>query len=158
MKIRKVKTDEWSDLQRLNNEVFLDNAQYDSDIIVDWALSEAGKKYFQEVAKSEEGICLIGETDDGELVGYLAASPKPFDYRKSKYLEVDNMGVMPKYRSQGIGKQLIEACKSWARDNGFQKVFVTSYFHNQKAVSFYKSCGFDEIDVSLECQLTEEGV
>lgn len=150
MHIRKVRSDEWAALQFLNNEVFIDNAKYDPDIIENWAFSDAGKKYFQELVNDEASVCLVAENEAGKLVGYIAASPKPFSYRKSKYLEVDNMGVVPEYRSQGVGAKLMDACKSWAKDHGYQRLFVVSYFKNSKAVAFYKKCGFGEIDTSLE--------
>lgn len=50
MKIRKVNDNEWSSLQVLNDEVFIDNAKYDSDLIKNWAFSEAGKKIFSGVS------------------------------------------------------------------------------------------------------------
>lgn len=153
MKIRKVNKNEWSDLQILNNEVFVDNAKYDPDIIEDWAFSEAGKKYFQELVNDNKSICFVAENESGKLVGYIAASPKPFSYRKSKYLEVDNMGVIPEYRSQGVGAKLMEECKDWAKENGYHRMFVVSYFKNNKAVNFYKKCGFEEIDISLEMNI-----
>ena len=153
MKIRKAKTDEWSNLQDLNNEVFIDNAKYDPDIIKDWAHSEAGEKYFKELVNDQKSLCIVAETDSGELVGYLAASPKPFGYRKSKYIEVDNMGVIPEYRSKGLGKELMDKAVEWAKENGFQKVYVCSYFENDKAIKFYEKCGYKKIDVSLEREI-----
>jgi ribosomal protein S18 acetylase RimI-like enzyme len=150
MKIRKAKINEWSNLQDLNNEVFLDNAKYDPDIIIDWAYSEAGEKYFKELVNDQKSLCIVAETDFGELVGYLAASPKEFGYRKSKYLEVDNMGVIPEYRSKGLGRELMDKAIEWAKENGFQKVYVCSYSENDKAIKFYEKCGYKKIDVSLE--------
>jgi len=98
-------------------------------------------------------ICFVAENSDSKLVGYFAASDKSISYRKSKYLEVDNMGVMPEYRSQGIGKELMDECKRWAKEKGYQKLFVNSYYKNEKAIKFYKRCGFGEIDVSLELNI-----
>ncbi|OGK58937.1 hypothetical protein A3H84_04410 [Candidatus Roizmanbacteria bacterium RIFCSPLOWO2_02_FULL_40_13] len=74
-------------------------------------------------------------------------------YKKSKYLEVENMGVIPEYRSKGIGAMLMENAKKWAKENGYQKLFVNSYFKNQKAIDFYKRNGFEEIDISLEVKI-----
>jgi GNAT superfamily N-acetyltransferase len=152
MNIRNVKPNEWKALQELNNEVFVDNAKYDPDIIRDWAFTEAGKKYYQELVNDLDSICFVAE-EKGKLIGYLAAAPKPILFRKSRYLEVDNMGVLPRYRSQGVGKLLIESCKQWAKENSYQRLFVTSYSKNKKAITFYKNCGFETIDTSLEITL-----
>jgi ribosomal protein S18 acetylase RimI-like enzyme len=154
MKIRKVRNDEWAALQILNNEVSLDNARHDPDIMEDWALSESGKKYFENLVKDESSVCFIAENDSGASVGYLAASPQEFSYRETKYLEVDNMGVILEYRSQGIGAKLLDECKVWAKQNGYKKLYVKSFFDNKKAISFYKNSGFKEIDVSLELDVS----
>jgi len=148
--IRPANIDEVETLQKLNDEVFIDNAKYDEDLRMDWAHSEdGGKKYFTDLLSDNESICLFAEVE-GKIIGYIAASHKEISYRNSKYIEIDNMGVVPEYRSVGIGKRLMEECIRIAKNRGFQKVFVNAYFQNTKAIDFYKRNGFSEIDVSLE--------
>lgn len=147
--IRFARKDEIEDLQNLNDEVFIDNHKYDSDLDMNWAKSEKGKKYFTELLNNPTSCCLIAE-EHGQKVGYIAAALKPISYRKSKYIEIENMGVIPEYRSKGIGTKLIEECLKWAKSKGFQKAYVNSYFGNTRAILFYKRSGFSEIDISLE--------
>lgn len=149
IQIRKARPEEVSKLQTLNDEVFIDNQKYDDDLDMSWAKSEKGESYFTRVVNNPDAVCLIAE-EKGREVGYIAAKPKDFGYRNSKYIEIENMGVIPGYRSQGIGSRLIEALLKWAKGNGFQKMYVNSYFKNDKAIKFYKKNGFLEIDVSLE--------
>ena len=136
-------------LQDLNDEVFVDNSKYDSDLKLDWAQSEVGKKYFTGVVENPENICLIAR-DDEKPVGYIAAEPKDFDYRLSKCIEINNMGVSPKYRSKGVGSELIRRVVEKAKERGYKRIYVTSYWKNDGAVSFYEKNGFEKIDVSLE--------
>lgn len=150
MQIRTARQEEWPQLQSLNNEVFVDNVKYDPDLVHDWAYTEAGKKYYQNLVVDPKSICFVAEDDDGQLIGYLAAAAKTISYRKSRYLEIDNMGVLPQHRSRGIGRLLMKACQVWARVNGYQKLFVISYGKNEGAVHFYKKCGFGIIDIGLE--------
>jgi len=148
--IRHANIDEVETLQNLNDEVFIDNVKYDDDLRMDWAHSEdGGKKYFTDLLNDNESVCLFAEAE-GKVIGYIAASPKEIGYRNSKYLEIDNMGVVPEYRSGGIGKQLMDECVRIAKERGFEKVYVNAYFQNTKAIEFYKRNGFSEIDVSLE--------
>lgn len=147
--IRQVNKDEISDIQALNDEVFIDNSKYDPDLDLSWAKGEKGRKYFIELLNDPESLCLIVE-DGNRKVGYLAVGPKHIEYRLSRYCEIQNMGVIPEYRSQGIGKVLMDECFSWARAQGYQKVFVNSYIKNQGALDFYKENEFEEIDISLE--------
>jgi ribosomal protein S18 acetylase RimI-like enzyme len=150
--IRRATKDEVSDLQNLNDEIFMDNAQYDSDLDLTWAQGAKGKEYFTQLVNNPEALCLFAE-NEGKKIGYLAASPKIIDYRNSRYFEIENMGVTPEYRSKGIGKMLMQECFAWAKSKGFQKAFVTSYSKNIGAVDFYKKNGFEEIDISLEKDL-----
>ena len=150
--IRHSTEDEVSDLQHLNKEVFVDNATYDTDLDLTWAEGERGKKYFSELLHDIECVCFIAE-DEGKKIGYLAAGPKLIDYRNSRYIEIQNMGVIPEYQSRGVGKQLMEACLQWAKSQGYQKAFVNAYIKNQRAIDFYKRAGFSEIDISLEKHL-----
>lgn len=113
-------------LQILNDEVFIDNAKYDPDLKMDWARSESGKKYFTQLVTRNDTLCIIAE-HDSKSIGYLAAGPKEINFRNSKYAEIENMGVIPEYRSKGIGQMLIDKCVEWAKTNSYQKLFVISY-------------------------------
>ena len=136
-------------LQNLNQEVFIDNQQYDSDLKMDWSKSENGKNYFNKILNDPESCCFIAE-ENGQPVGYISASPRKVNYLKSKYFEIDNMGVAPKYRSKGIGSLLIDKCLGWAKIKGYNRLHVNAYFSNKKAVNFYKKNGFSETDISLQ--------
>ncbi len=149
MNIRQVRKGETRKLQKLNDEVFVDNHKYDPDLKLDWAQSKAGKDYFTNIIENPDAICLIAEKNN-KPIGYIAAAPKEFDYRLSKYIEIENMGVSPNYRSKGIGSQLIKKCLDVAKKRGYQKVYLNSYFYNTKAVAFYEKSGFKKIDISLE--------
>ena len=150
--IRRGEKDEVRKLQELNVKAFVDNPKYDSDYNVDWSLSEDSYKYFTKVLNDSDSLCLVAE-ENGQLVGYLSGSTKAAPYWMSKYFEIDNVGVVPEKRHQGVGSRLMEECYKWAKENGFQKVYVNSYFSNTTALDFYKKNGFVEVDISLEKNL-----
>ena len=152
IKIRKACIDDVQKLQALDADVFIDDPKYDSDRILGWSLSENGKAYFINLLNNTTYCCLVAENNN-KLVGYNTALPKKFDQRKSKYLEIDNLGVRAEYQRQGIGKMLIENCLVWAKANGFQKVYLHSFYTNDQARAFYKKNGFSEIHVSFEKDL-----
>ncbi|OGK17096.1 hypothetical protein A2774_01950 [Candidatus Roizmanbacteria bacterium RIFCSPHIGHO2_01_FULL_39_12c] len=150
--IRRAKPDDIENLQKLNQEVFIDNHKYDDDLRMDWAISEKGKKYFTRLVKDKNSVCLMAFAD-GKPVAYIACGLKDFDYRKSKNLELQNMGTIPEYRSKGIGSKLIMKVKEWGKRQGFKRIYVNSYFHNHRAIKFYKKNAFAEIDLSLEMKI-----
>jgi diamine N-acetyltransferase len=150
--VRPANKNEVKDLQDLNDAVFIDNYKYDSDLDLNWAQSDKGHQYFTKLLDNPDSCCLIAE-EDGRKIGYLAARPKPMSYRKSKYFEIENIGVIPEYRSKGIGTMLMNECLKWAKSQGFQKAYLNAYFDNHSAIEFYKRNGFSEIDLSLEKSL-----
>ena len=149
IKTRKAKDRDWKILQKLNNQVFLVDKDHDSDLDLRWPFSKKGIEYYKELASGKYGHCLIAFSGR-EAVGYVALAIKDFGYRKSKYVEIENMGVDPKYRSQGIGTHLIRAACDWAKIIGATKLWVSAYPQNTKAVNFYKKNGFYETGVELD--------
>lgn len=149
IRIRKANSNDIKTLQNLNYEVFIDNYKYDDDLILDWSLSEKGRTYFSKLLSNIHAVCLIAE-DNGKVVGYIAAISKDLNYKKSKYLEIDNMGTIPTYRSKGIGTLLISKVKQWGKERGYKKLYVNSYFKNTGAIKFYKRNGLQETDISFE--------
>ncbi len=147
--VRIAEKKDWKIVQRLNAEVFEDNATYDDDLDLDFPYSRVGEEYYQAAVSSPDHVCFLAEIK-GEVVGYLAAEEQKIDYRKSRYVELANMGVSPQFRSQGIGEQLIQALLDWAKDHGYDRIFVSAYASNTKAIVFYQKNGFREIGVELE--------
>ena len=149
VKIRKAISSDWKILQKLNNQVFLADKNSDDDLDMNWPFSNNGISYYKEVASGKYGHCLVAFLGK-EAVGYVALAKKDIGYRKSKYFEIENMGVDPKYRSQGIGTKLINAAGELAKTKGATKLWVSAYWKNKKAINFYKKNHFYEMGVELD--------
>lgn len=149
LNIKTATKDDIEVLQILDEEGFISEEKYDIDLDMGWARSEKGQRYFSELLHDEESCCLIAE-DDGKQIGYIAARKKDISYRLSKYIEIENMIVIPEYRSKGVGTLLMNECLNWAKNRGFQCVYVNAYFKNNGAIQFYKKNRFSEIDLGLE--------
>ncbi|MGA3292223.1 MAG: GNAT family N-acetyltransferase [Candidatus Microgenomates bacterium] len=153
IKIQAATPKDWQIIQKLNNQVFIADKDHDDDLDMDWPFSETGIKYYKDLSDGKYGKCFIAFLGS-EPVGYVALADKDFNgYRKSKYIEIENIGVDPKYRSQGIGHLLIEESGKWAKENGATKLFVSAYWQNKMAINFYKKNGFYETGVELDKKL-----
>ena len=146
---QKAKPSDWKIVQKLNHEVFKDNAKYDPFEDMNWPLTKHGINYFKKVTSSQKYYCQIA-FDQDKPIGYLAATEKKFGYRTNKVVEIENMGVAPDYRSKGIGSKLVEQFRVWAKKQGFTHIFVSSFIKNKKAVKFYQNQDLKPIDISLE--------
>lgn len=150
--IRRANTNDWSILQRLNLEVFEDNAIYDDDIDLNRPMSTSGEENYRQTLLDPKNLTLFACLED-KVVGYLCAVPLLIPFRKSRYLEISHMGVSLAWRSKGIGSRLIKECEKEAKLRGFQKIYVTSYWKNSLARNFYKNTGFFEESVGFEKHL-----
>ncbi len=147
--IRKAKPEDWQSVQKLNNEVFQNDKDNDSDMDLNWPYTEKGIKYYQDLANGTYGCCLVAEIDKS-LIGHIVLSERTFSYTKSKYVEVENIGVSSEYRSRGIGKMLIDAAIEWAKQQGIGRLYLEACWGNTEAVKFYKNNGFVEVGVQFE--------
>lgn len=149
IQITKAKSSDWKIIQELNNQVFLVDQSHDNDLDMNWPFSKEGIKYYKSLANGKYGHCLIAYQDE-KPVGYVALAEKNFGYRKSKYVEIENIGVNLACRSQGIGTRLINATIKWARTKGATKLWVSAYWKNSRAVGFYKKNNFYETGIELD--------
>jgi RimJ/RimL family protein N-acetyltransferase len=98
-----------------------------------------------------EGSTVFGAfTEDGQLVGVTTLHREPRMKSHHKAF-IFGMYVAPEYRGQGIGRALLEAAVSRARQlPGLRQLTLTVVASNQAAYSLYKSCGFETFGLERE--------
>ena len=154
IKIKKANLSHFKIFQKLNNELFKYDAQFDPALNLDWPYKKIGIKYYQNILTSKKSICFLAENEKEDVVGYIAGSiTKKFSYRKGMYAELDNIFILANYRGKGIGNKLVNAFLSWAKKKEIKRIYVSGYFKDKKAVNFYKKNGFKPIDLGLEMEL-----
>lgn len=139
-------------LQKLNQKIMVNNAKFATDLLPDFEFTSAGEEFFQGMISCPGGCCLLAE-EAGELIGYTNGQPKMMINRTQKYFEIDNLGVIPDRKGHGYGHLLLEEIFSWAKDQGYERVYLSCYAKNSEALAFYKKHGFAEIEVGLEREL-----
>lgn len=72
---------------------------------------------------------LLGDT----VVGYFRLEDQ------DGYTELDDFYILPEYRGQGIGTQVIRHCLQAAE----YPVYFYVFSENHRAMSFYQRCGFE---------------
>lgn len=152
--IRKATIDDLPAIKELNKRIFIKNPKYDNDAVENFAHTPQGEKYFKEAIRSKKGCFLIAE-EGGQMVGYANGEEKEASYRKSRYFEIDNLGVIPGKKRLGIGKKMLSAITNWVKKKGFQKIYLNCYAKNEEALNFYRSDGYSEIDICLEKKISE---
>lgn len=93
---------------------------------------------------SAENLLMVAVDEDDECVGFIHACNHDPVYAPPMK-DIMALAIYDEYRHIGIGKQLVAAVESWARETGASGLRVNSGIEQKSAVVFYKSCGFDYI-------------
>ena len=102
---------------------------------------ETEARYIRELARSENGLCLVAEAN-GMIVGQLTLQGPA--RRKVRHNTVLGITVAKEWRGQGIGRRLIERAITWSRETGvISRIELHVFAGNEGAIRLYKSLGFE---------------
>ena len=153
MVIRKAKIDELENILLLSDELTISDLPFDKKVDVNWAHTINGQKHYEEKIKEISGVCFVAEIN-GKIFGYLTAAKKEVpSFRLVKVAELENIFVKKEFRGNGAGKMLMDKFKEWAKEIKADKVAVSVFALNEKAIKFYKREGFMPQDLNLEMYL-----
>ncbi len=82
---------------------------------------------------------LLLVVEDGvDIVGWCRAFPSDEDEAAVTL----GLGLLPSHRDRGIGTTMIRQTLDWARRVGYQRVLLTTYVDNARAINVFQRCGF----------------
>ena len=107
---------------------------------------------------------MVEDTKQGEIIGFSEIFTQPFDQESMKFKDplpvaltnkeylrqnsrpkVANFCVHQDYRKQGVGKLLLSACLSQAREWGYEQALLLVDADNSSARRFYRYQGFADV-------------
>lgn len=107
--------------------------------------------FFMEVYKTCPEAFIVSETDR-KVVGYIMCRLEFgfSDVRRFRMVRkghVVSVAVLPEYRRQGIGKELVTASLKALELHGAEECFLEVRAANEEAVALYKQMGFEIVRV-----------
>lgn len=154
VKIRKATLSDLESILKLNLLLFREDYKRDKTLNLSWSYSNEGKSFYKDMIIKLDNCALVAE-HRGKVIGYIVGCLKEEEIRiKAKYAELEDMLVLPKLRSQGIGGRLLKEFLSWCQQKGVNYVDVKVTIKNQRAVDFYKKRGFEDYITTLEKKLS----
>lgn len=86
-------------------------------------------------------IILVAEVE-GKIVGdsWLRRG----GLRKTSHTATLGMSLLPGFRGMGIGRDLLQTAIDWAKGQGIEKVCLSVFSSNDRAIGLYRSWGFAE--------------
>ena len=108
----------------------------------------------------EAGLVLVAEKG-GELVGVLAASWQQAVHVPGRYATIQDLWVLPAWRSRAIGHDLIDALCELASEQGVARLEVglpkESFERLGSTESFYRANGFSHLGPRMRRLLGDGG-
>jgi diamine N-acetyltransferase len=72
----------------------------------------------------------------------VRASKKPEGLNGYSALEVERIYATKDQIGKGVGRQLMQTCLNYAKQTGYDVVWLGVWEHNQRAIDFYRKWGF----------------
>ena len=158
LKIEKATLNDLPEIQELTKKLFDYEITkgFDDNLDADWSFSEEGKKELQDRITAKDSVGLVSKVD-GKVAGYLIGLIREEETGRTdtQYAELEHMFVDEIKRSSGIGKNLAEEFKIWAKENGLKRLKVNVSYNNKKAIEFYKKAGLMPVDVTMSGEIEE---
>lgn len=85
---------------------------------------------------------LVVEADDGQLIGFTQLYPSFSSVSAARVYVLNDLYVVPAYRRQGIGRTLLEAARTFARQQGALRLSLSTAVSNYAAQALYESLGW----------------
>jgi GNAT superfamily N-acetyltransferase len=102
-------------------------------------------KRIKEEIQEPNAVFFIAEKDE-EAIGYarVRKSERPKALNGYQAIEIERMYADKKYIGKRIGHLLMNTCLHFARDNGYNTVWLGVWEHNLHAIAFYEKWGFEK--------------
>ena len=90
---------------------------------------------------TREAANIVAVSED-RVIGNLGIAREPS--RETRHIASLGMAVIEEWRGRGVGSALLAEAFRWAAWTGVEKIALSVYPHNQRAVNLYKKFGFVE--------------
>jgi GNAT superfamily N-acetyltransferase len=108
---------------------------------------EAAQTRLETLLSESEHIVLVAETDENEVVGWAHGFIRKLLIHDA-HIEIGGMVVGDGHRGMGIGQTLLVGIEDWAREMGFNVVFLRSNIIREEAHRFYEKAGYEHTKTS----------
>jgi len=108
-------------------------------------LEETKVRLAEFIEQEKNFVFVAQDNENGELIGFVTVYEGFALYAEGAFGTMAELYVRPSYRSQGIGKMLIQLVKDFADERGWKRLEVTTPPLPQfdATLSFYEREGFE---------------
>ena len=104
------------------------------------AATELGAR-LERLLTSSRDVVLVAESAAGEVVGWLHGAEQEL-LESERRCEILGLVIDPEHRGRGIGRRLVGAVETWARERGLEQMAVRSNVVRTESHPFYERLGY----------------
>jgi len=151
--IRLATLDDVATIAKMYEEFFAFHAGLQPDYFKE---AEEHGDYPKSTIESETADLIIAEID-GNIAGFTHVTENkslPYDcIVQYKFAVCMDLYVSPAYRKMGVGTELMNAIKEWAKKRKLDFVEIKVLVGNDNAIRLYEREGYSEIYHTMRCKL-----
>lgn len=138
--IRKITEGDREDFLRLSEEF------YASSAVLHPIPAAYHARTFDELMRSREYADGYMLEADGKAVGFGLVAKTWSREAGGKVLWLEELYILPAYRSRGLGREFFAACESYAAEHGYARIRLEVEEENVRARSLYERLGYQYLE------------
>jgi ribosomal protein S18 acetylase RimI-like enzyme len=132
-------------VQKIHTEHYPEVFKYPTDA------TETGR-FFRDRISDDDSFIFIARIS-GQAVGYVWCTIQQRHENVFKYgqerIYIHQLSVEPEFRRKGVGRKLMHAVESVARENGISRFALDSWEFNKEAHAFFEQLGFSCFNINM---------
>jgi GNAT superfamily N-acetyltransferase len=116
--------------------------------------------FFESLLEDQAHVLRMSVDASGEPTGYVWAQdqerPGSAFTKPARTMYIHHVAVAPEARGQGVGKSLVAAIESEARERGISRLALDHWTFNETARQFFTHLGFEPYNVRMRRELDVE--
>lgn len=90
----------------------------------------------------DRAVVLVARSEDGHILGMVSAQLVISTAEGAPSAWIEDLIIQPRYRGQGLGRQLLQHALAWASAAGATRAQLLLDLDNRPAIGFYNTLGW----------------
>ena len=148
IRIRSARREDAAETARLWMQSAKEHAAYDEVYVTAPDAERMMRRFLSDLASGPQTFLFVA-TSEGQTVGFISGELREGSptFRPKTWSSIEDVFVLPEYRSLGLGHALVDHVSSWAKRKGANGVSLQVAAANERAREFYTELGFREVSV-----------